>query len=772
MRKVTRLVKKLKINDHVLLFKLVLSLMLPSMAILIIISAFFTINYSRQSMKDIASNTYVMLQNVIKSLDYIVESAKQTTFQIYKSPSIYPLISQKFSNEDKLKVYSYLNNILSANSNIYSVYIMKDGKSLIRTGGSSLYDESDASIQSFIQNNPVLSAVPRTITSNTGSLKLITVFYTDVNLRRDNYYVVVNVSQSRNSILQSLYLQEGQKLLVTNKFGQVLSHSDSTLFAHNISNEDFYTSSDKTLVNGTSSVMVNQRKGIVSYVTSDNGNYFGFLISDYNNFYANTTKTTNFILLFSFILFVLLVVASVYISQRIYSPINSIFTNIKDLIKKNTPGDINIAGDLRHDAKAIAKVIEVLNNQELSGSDHNRNTKNNFMFRLLSGRRGMTQNEFSQGMELFLHLSSRVCKMYQIVVLRIDNYNDFVASNTPESIDFQLGYIEDISSDIFGKKHVCQSFANDTEQVVILIGMENTDSEMTVHSIENSKIQDTVRQLFNLSMTIGVSNPSHSLTIESVREMFEEARSSTNYRVLHGRGKIYSKESLNIKIGKCEKSSELAALVISSVKNDTPEQFNDNIHWLFSSISPYSYESIIEILIQIYSLFLKTIDEFQPHSRHMEELSIEQVRQMIMEFEDYDQIKQLFFNQYSKIQEVRAVLTNSNTLTLVDESISYINAYFNDPNMSASGIAERLGITPQYFSKLFKQTTSMSFPDYLSDIRLEYAKKLLIENPLTTAYAICEKIGYNSASYFSSSFTKKYGIPPSKFILLTKQNQT
>jgi len=771
MRKVADFFRRLKINDNMLLYKLVLSLLLPSMAILIIISAFFTINYSNQSMKDIVSNSYIMLSNIIKPLDFVVESAKQTTFQIYKSPSIFSLISQKYSNDDKLEVFTYLRNILAANSDINSVYIVKDGKSLIRTGGSALYEESDASIEALFQNNAVLNAVPRIITSNNGTLKLISIFYTDVNLRKDNYFVLMNISLNKNSFSQNLFLQEDQKLLVTDRKGNVLAHSDSSLFAQNMADEEFFRACDLTQKNGTTSVSSGKKRGIVSYVVSDNGKYFAFLLSDYNSFYATTRKTTNYIILFSLVLFILLVTLSAYISYKIYSPINSIFTNIKGLIRNKTPDETRMGGDLWHDARTIGKVIEMLNNNEQNGSGNERNIKNNFMFRLLSGRRGMTQNEFTQGMERFLHISKMNCSFYQAIVLRIDNIRGFLDNNSAEAIDFQISYLEEISDSIYGKDRACRSFSNDSAQIVIFVGMESPGSELTPSSQEHATIQEAVQQLFNLSLTIGISSPVDSLTIESLKVMYDEAFSYTNYRVLYGLGSSYCKENVKIKAGKCEKAGELASLVITSLKSDTKEQFEENINWLFASIKAYSYESILEILIQIYHLLLKMIAELQPHNRHMEEINLESVKQNLMEYEDYDQLKQLFFEQYFKIHDLRSAIKNSKALNLVEESVAYINSHYNDPNLSASRIAEMLGITPQYFSKLFKQMTEMSFPDYLSDIRLENAKKMLVDNPLLSVSAICEKTGYNSASYFSSSFTKKYGIPPSKFVRLTNEKQ-
>ena len=52
----------------------------------------------------------------------------------------------------------------------------------------------------------------------------------------------------------------------------------------------------------------------------------------------------------------------------------------------------------------------------------------------------------------------------------------------------------------------------------------------------------------------------------------------------------------------------------------------------------------------------------------------------------------------------------------------------------------------------------------------EKAKEILISNPTININELCERIGYNSQSYFATSFSKKFGVPPSKYVLINKIN--
>lgn len=80
-------------------------------------------------------------------------------------------------------------------------------------------------------------------------------------------------------------------------------------------------------------------------------------------------------------------------------------------------------------------------------------------------------------------------------------------------------------------------------------------------------------------------------------------------------------------------------------------------------------------------------------------------------------------------------------------------------DIAQSDLAELLGFNPRYFGKLFRDHTGRTFAEYLNELRLESACRLLSETQLSVS-EICERTGYNSASYFNRVFRKSYGQSP------------
>ncbi|WP_248927087.1 response regulator transcription factor [Paenibacillus hamazuiensis] len=91
---------------------------------------------------------------------------------------------------------------------------------------------------------------------------------------------------------------------------------------------------------------------------------------------------------------------------------------------------------------------------------------------------------------------------------------------------------------------------------------------------------------------------------------------------------------------------------------------------------------------------------------------------------------------------------------LIDEQYMY--------DLNLTMLAERFNYNPSYFSELFKAKTGKTFIQYLTEVRMAQAVRLLEETTLGL-WDIAELTGFTSASYFSSKFKRMYGVAPSEF---------
>ena len=85
-----------------------------------------------------------------------------------------------------------------------------------------------------------------------------------------------------------------------------------------------------------------------------------------------------------------------------------------------------------------------------------------------------------------------------------------------------------------------------------------------------------------------------------------------------------------------------------------------------------------------------------------------------------------------------------------------------EEDLSLSVLSEQFHLNPQYISQLFKNEIGVGFLAYLTNIRMEKAKKLL----LSTSYSVAEiagQVGYGDYRVFTKAFKKAEGITPSQY---------
>ncbi|WP_138553942.1 helix-turn-helix transcriptional regulator [Pseudoalteromonas sp. S1727] len=96
---------------------------------------------------------------------------------------------------------------------------------------------------------------------------------------------------------------------------------------------------------------------------------------------------------------------------------------------------------------------------------------------------------------------------------------------------------------------------------------------------------------------------------------------------------------------------------------------------------------------------------------------------------------------------------------MVENAKQYVLLHFSK-NINIDIIAVEIGVSRSNLIKHFKQLTGNTINNYITDVRIERAKQLLITQSITaTAY----EVGFNNSNYFTTVFKKKTNITPKQF---------
>lgn len=115
---------------------------------------------------------------------------------------------------------------------------------------------------------------------------------------------------------------------------------------------------------------------------------------------------------------------------------------------------------------------------------------------------------------------------------------------------------------------------------------------------------------------------------------------------------------------------------------------------------------------------------------------------------------------YSIVEAIRKD-KEAKTESLIDRAKLYIEENYSK-GISMELVAEVMNLSPFYFSKIFKKMEGITFIDFLTLLRINKSKELLLDQNLSLK-EICFLVGYNDPNYFSRVFKKVTELSPSEY---------
>ena len=116
---------------------------------------------------------------------------------------------------------------------------------------------------------------------------------------------------------------------------------------------------------------------------------------------------------------------------------------------------------------------------------------------------------------------------------------------------------------------------------------------------------------------------------------------------------------------------------------------------------------------------------------------------ILYELSLYDNARVLSSSSFAKIE----TFSDSRRVQKVQK---YISTHYQEDIRLAS-LADMVGMTPVSFSRFFRLRTGKTLSDYIIDIRLGFATRMLVDSTRTIA-EVCYDCGFNNLSNFNRMF--------------------
>lgn len=714
--------------------------------------------FSSSATKEIDNTSKRMLAQISYASDIIYNQATNISTQLINNNDIITFFNSK--DVDKV-VYFNISRYLTNIQNVYpfirsiGVYNLQNGQSFDTRG--ILIDKAvlNRNEKKYMEIYPQMTNVEHY--GHIDSYKLVTfVVFPEFSISKSSYAaIVINIDQEYIlKIADNINaISSEPQTFVMDTNGMVVSHFDPNSFMMDLSDQPYVQDILKEgKQNGSFISKIGNEKHLVTYVKSNIVNWYFVSIKQYDQLLGNLFELRNTILFISLLLIFTGIIILFLLTSVIYNPIKSLMEKVGNINNSNVD-------EFKYLSEAFLKSQESARLLHSSMQNTSGIIKENYIYNILKGNPSHT-NMPSAIMDTINGNFS--ASYYNIFVFKIDRFLQLKQEVQPSDCNLLRFIVSNIAQELL-LRHFQNEVATLEEDELVVLALLNSNNLTDEIYLTLTEIQDSIRTHFNFTVSIYVGN-----MISSMNEIAESYRSLKEYSKYH----LFCGNECIIDSEKIRSLSSMTGFF----PYDIEKKLFNSLHLCDKKIIQKSIDSFIEYIgkvnyyeavnysNQIISSIIKSYNgilELQDSifKRYLD-------TDLINKAETLQDISNILSELCSKIcfltEEKNNNLNSQRYTKIVEDIKKYMEDHYSDPNLSlelASGIVE---LSSGYLGKLFKNVTSLSFNDYLNNIRLEKAKELLYSTN-EPASKICEKVGIFNVTYFSTLFKKTYGITPSQY---------
>ena len=303
----------------------------------------------------------------------------------------------------------------------------------------------------------------------------------------------------------------------------------------------------------------------------------------------------------------------------------------------------------------------------------------------------------------------------------------------------------------FPDKCTVEAFTSRQKERVFLINHDMDDDAVPQILLQASEILDKK----DVSLAFGVGIPVD--TESRVQVSFRCARRALSNRYFGEAGRVSVFEEKNIPKGEEALPRLISHLntLTSLIQRQSAEEADREIDAIVAQLKEHTpYLNIVRSVMLTSAMFLcKIVYDMKGNP---EDVFGEDLMNTYYHIEDISAFSTRLREDSMTLMAYLSSESSESNRSVVQYAVLHIRNT-TPAELSTQSIADALSISTGHLSRVFHQETGKKLVDYLQEVRMEHAARLIRENELTNE-EICEAIGYSRLQYFSSKFKEYYGV--------------
>lgn len=297
----------------------------------------------------------------------------------------------------------------------------------------------------------------------------------------------------------------------------------------------------------------------------------------------------------------------------------------------------------------------------------------------------------------------------------------------------------------------------------ILMSFQDSGVEAELRaSVVADLIKNYVAENFKRTVTIGVGGLAEAAG--EISQSFKQACDVLAYRLILGSNMVITRDDVQ-----SDESAQYYRLVamtdgmMDSLKLLDGEKLKAQTDRWFEAFTQYGVppEMIRQLNLQCLMKAAVVAGEagIEPEQFRMPQ----EMRDALNQYDSLDEMKGFFLTMLREYMDlIRTKRGKREKSDLIVKVLDYINKDFGRADLSLNLLADELRVSVSHLSRLFKEQTESNFIDYLMNLRINQAKRLLMETD-EKIKVIAESVGYSNVNTFIRIFKKLTALTPSEY---------
>ena len=303
--------------------------------------------------------------------------------------------------------------------------------------------------------------------------------------------------------------------------------------------------------------------------------------------------------------------------------------------------------------------------------------------------------------------------------------------------------------------------------------MADNEEQMSERVKELSKdLEEIMKNYSTIAYFGGIGQPVARL--RELEESFREAERALAARFTMELNRIISVEDIRMaqnvdtlddieitSFGEIEKTRTMLEKFLNNGAEDEIDEFVDVY---INELPEENLKSVLMrqyIIMDAYIVMMSFCEKIEGIEAEMQAQS-EELKNSMKTIQTLEEIKNYIRMLLKKIIGVRDTISGRRYSDIIEIAKDQIRKTYMSDEISLNTIAAEVGMSPSYFSSIFSKEMGKTFVEYLTEIRMDRAKELLMCSSMKTS-EIGYEVGYKDPHYFSYIFKKTQNCTPKEF---------